>query len=261
MIKSKDSIEQFVPMRNLPPVGFPGSILFYCRLFFDFQVRTVYFSLKHFISVYLLKNTAVLEVGCGLCPYQHLFKNHRYFSADYSGAHEHFGYQNMGTVYYSGSRLPFPDNQYDAVIFTETLEHIFNYNAFLEECYRILKPDSHLFFTVPFSARYHYQPHDYWRFTPSALKNICTNNNFNVISVSERGSDIHVILNKIIVLSMKYLRFSSFRWTIRPFLIFISPLVMLTICACAVLGNILFFIPIGSIDDCLGYSVIAKKDL
>jgi hypothetical protein len=56
-----------------------------------------------------------------------------------------------------------------------------------------------MFFTVPFSARFHYQPHDYWRFTPSSLEYLCSLHGFDVLSISPRGDALVVILNKLLV--------------------------------------------------------------
>ena len=43
---------------------------------------------------------------------------------------------------------------------------------FLAEAFRCLKPGGRLLLTVPFAARWHYIPHDYWRFTPSGLNRL-----------------------------------------------------------------------------------------
>ena len=46
-------------------------------------------------------------------------------------------------------KLPYPDDSFDLVVHSDTLEHIPNPVHALQECRRILKPRGHLCFTVP----------------------------------------------------------------------------------------------------------------
>ena len=45
--------------------------------------------------------------------------------------------------------LPFPDNSFDLVIHSETLEHVYDYKQALKEADRVLKPRGCQFYTVP----------------------------------------------------------------------------------------------------------------
>jgi SAM-dependent methyltransferase len=47
------------------------------------------------------------------------------------------------------ARFPIKDNSFDAVISLATLEHIINLDEHINELWRILKPDGHLFLSVP----------------------------------------------------------------------------------------------------------------
>ena len=66
------------------------------------------------------------------------------------------------TKYYQGTRWPIADGSVDLVLCTETLEHVPEPSGFLDEAFRCLTHDGRLLVTVPFSARWHYIPHDYW---------------------------------------------------------------------------------------------------
>ena len=46
-------------------------------------------------------------------------------------------------------QMPYPDNTFDAVIFSEVLEHLDNDSKALKEAYRVLKPNGVLAVTVP----------------------------------------------------------------------------------------------------------------
>ena len=57
----------------------------------------------------------------------------------------------------------------NVVLCTETLEHVLETRRFLAEAARCLTPGGTLLLTIPFAARWHFIPYDYWRFTPSSL--------------------------------------------------------------------------------------------
>jgi len=46
-------------------------------------------------------------------------------------------------------KLPYPDNQFDIIIFTEVIEHIYNPGFVLKEINRILKPKGKLYLSTP----------------------------------------------------------------------------------------------------------------
>lgn len=70
--------------------------------------------------------------------------------------------------------LPIPDNTYDCVFCTGTLEHVRDPATAVRELYRILKPGGVIHIDVPFMQGYHPDPTDYWRFTLDGLKLLCS---------------------------------------------------------------------------------------
>ena len=63
------------------------------------------------------------------------------------------------------------------------MEHVPEPAGFLAEASRCLRPGGRLLLTVPFAARWHYIPHDYWRFTPSALERLLSAAGFDRIAI------------------------------------------------------------------------------
>lgn len=72
------------------------------------------------------------------------------------------------------TKMPFEDNFLDGIICTEVLEHVFNYEEIVKECYRVLKKNGKMIVTVPFYFNIHSKPDmpDYFRFTDQALQKI-----------------------------------------------------------------------------------------
>jgi SAM-dependent methyltransferase len=252
--------ETWQPLPHVAPVGFKNSLLFYLRLLCDFWVSVVYKDVKEF-----LKNTdnSVLEVGCGLKPYRHLVpEDVRYCGIDWEGAHSSFHYNSNDTIYYNGDVFPLPDESFDYLFHTEVLEHIYDLNGFLSECYRVLSKKGKMFFTIPFAARYHYIPYDYWRLTPSSIQKLLTSAGFINVIVNPKGSDIVVIIAKINVLLIRTIMCSIRNSVLRMInraifgLLFVIPWAFFTL-----IGHLLLFLKIGSVNDPLGYTVYCEKNL
>ncbi|MBF0135873.1 MAG: methyltransferase domain-containing protein [Magnetococcus sp. DMHC-1] len=49
-------------------------------------------------------------------------------------------------------KIPLPDNFFDVILTTNTIDHVGDYQAFLQEIVRVLRPGGHLLFSVHFVA-------------------------------------------------------------------------------------------------------------
>ena len=116
----------------------------------------------------------VLDVGCGAQPYRRIISpagelpGHRLRP----GPNTTSATRCPDTTYYEGDCWPVDNASVDVILCTETLEHVPDPSVFLAEAARCLRPGGWLLLTVPFAARWHYIPHDYWRFTPSGLQRL-----------------------------------------------------------------------------------------
>jgi methionine biosynthesis protein MetW len=54
-----------------------------------------------------------------------------------------------------GNKLPYPNNQFDAVLCGDIIEHLFNTEFFIKEIWRVLKKDGFLVLSVPNIAAYY----------------------------------------------------------------------------------------------------------
>ncbi len=77
-----------------------------------------------------------------------------------------------------------PSEQWDLIIFSQTIEHVFDFKKALEECYRLLKKGGFLIVDCPFMVEYHGQLDydDYWRISHKALQRLLNDIGF------ERGT-------------------------------------------------------------------------
>ncbi|MDX6464329.1 MAG: hypothetical protein QOE55_8026, partial [Acidobacteriaceae bacterium] len=180
-----------------------------------------------------------------------------YQGIDTDEAKAHFGYEMPNTTYFSGDIWPVAAASANVVLCTETLEHVFDTRRFLAEAARCLAPGGTLLLTVPFAARWHFIPYDYWRFTPSSLNQLLTAAGFHDVGVYARGNACTVACYKLMTLLLLLLmpqtasRISSL--LLRLAGLMFLPLFFLL----AVVANLSLRGRGG--DDCLGYTVFAVR--
>jgi SAM-dependent methyltransferase len=253
------SAEGFQPRAHWAPTTPLRRLLFLLRLTADLQTNSIYRDLRRELAGF---SGRLLDVGCGNSPFRHLLNpaTTRYQGVDVAAAAD-FGYQNPDTVYYDGHVLPFPDASFDAVLCTEVLEHIADPAETIREIHRVLKPGGRLVLTIPWSARFHYQPFDYHRYTPSMLLRLFAA--FPAPVVTPRGTDLSSIASKVVVsyarnvLALKPVRPAG--WLLWPVRLLVAvaafPLLLLALG----LGHCGIRWALGSNDDPLGYTVTARK--
>jgi SAM-dependent methyltransferase len=249
-MSTQEKSEGLPPLSNMPPGDtITGKLRFRMRTLLDMQVASV---LQHLCPWLRERSGTLLEVGCGAQPYRHLVPAAcRYTGLDWEQAGVHFAYRLPDTVYYDGERFPFADGSFDSLFHTEVLEHIYYSGQFLSECRRVLKPAGKMFFTVPFQARYHYIPHDFFRYTPAALERMLAEAGFRQIDIRPRGSDITVAAYKNMSVIYRWLQ-SGPAGMIAGILL--SPVALPVL----IVGYLSLRIALGSSDDCLGYTVTAE---
>lgn len=244
--------EQFQPVSNTPPLGFLGKLKFYGRMLLDLQILTIFKDVKKHLPYY---KGNVLDIGCGQSPYRFLLNpaETKYAGIDVVEAGS-FGYNNPDVISFDGKNIPFENEKFDAVICTEVLEHVEEYQYLINEIYRTTKKDADIIVTIPWSARYHYIPYDYFRYTPSSLKTMFSK--FSKVEIMPRGSDFSVIGSKIIVIFFRgFFPNRGWKYVFLPFYILLLPILLLAV----IISHLAILFNIGSKADPLGYTLIIKK--
>jgi SAM-dependent methyltransferase len=220
-----------------PALRKPGRL----RRFSDLQLASIWNDLRPLLAN---ETGVVLDVGCGEQPYRSLLpRGNRYQGLDIAESGERFGYARSDTLYVSGYPWPVVDCSVDLVLCTEVLEHVLDPGRLLSEVQRCLRPGGRLLLTVPFAARWHFVPYDYWRFTPSSMAHLLKDAGFADVRVYGRGNPLTVAAQKVLALiaPLRVMRF-----------------VLLPIAAgAALVGQWSLKRDWG--EDCLGYTVQARK--
>ncbi len=245
--------EAFKPIAIQAPAD--NRLLFAVRRIVDLQLRTTHAFLAAELAAC---RGRVLDVGAGQAPWRELLiAGATYVGLDVESAPE-FGMQRSAAiVYYDGGRMPFPDESFSHVMSSEVLEHVPDPAAFMAELSRVLARGGSLILTVPWSARLHHLPHDYHRFTRFALSALAESAGLRVQRIVERGNDVAVVANKVIVMTIRLLR--PRRWLD---VLWSWPLAVLTAPVAIgflVAAHVALRFGLGSPDDPLGYGLVAIK--
>jgi ubiquinone/menaquinone biosynthesis C-methylase UbiE len=218
----------------------------------DLQLLTILRDVRLFFPTL---NGKILDVGCGQSPYRFLLNRSttRYHGIDIEDA-EKFDYSNPDVTPFNGRDIPFGNDKFDGLICTEVLEHVFDHAKLISEIHRVLKPGGRAIVTVPWSARYHYIPHDYFRYTPSALSILF--GKFTQVTIRPRGNDLAVVTNKLIVIwARNVIPITWSKLLFMPLCLLAAPLLLIVVC----LAHVALVVNFGSTDDPLGYTLVVQK--
>lgn len=225
------------------------------RRFFDLQAASIWNDLAALMPKL---DGHLLDAGCGAQPYRSLMPERIHYRAiDIHASREAFGYESPDTVYFSGERWPVADESQDIVLCTEVAEHVYEPAKLLSESFRCLKKKGRLVLTVPFAARWHFIPHDYWRFTPSSLDRLLSDAGFQNLRIYARGNAFTVFCYKALSLMASPL-LAPHKNCFKAVVGITLGIVFLPFTALiAAAGTCSLMTPGGN--DCLGYTVLADR--
>jgi SAM-dependent methyltransferase len=234
----------------------PTRLIAACRRIPDLQAASIWSDLRQLLANF---QGTVLDVGCGAQPYRDLLgPRATYLGIDTADARDYFGYEMPDTTYFRGDTWPVAGDAADVVLCTETLEHVPDPARFLAETCRCLRPGGHLVLTVPFAARWHYIPHDYWRFTPSGLARLLRDSGLSDVAVYARGNALTVACQKAMALLFPLLLPQTGSWAAKCGLRLLGLPFLPILAGLAAVAHLSLWKGKGG-DDCLGYTVIASK--
>jgi SAM-dependent methyltransferase len=143
----------------------------------------------------------LLDVGCGDKPYEAWFREHvtSYIGIEHVGTFgaTAAGQRSRADVVYGGGRLPFRDGAFDTVLSVQVLEHTPRPAELVAEMARVLAPEGLLILTAPFQFRLHEEPHDYFRYSPHGLGQLCADAGLEIVETVRQGSLWSVVGHKL----------------------------------------------------------------
>jgi SAM-dependent methyltransferase len=111
----------------------------------------------------------VLDAGAGEGRYRDWFRHCRYVGVDLGIGDRRWNYAGLD-VLGDLTRLPLPDESFDAMVNVVVLEHTRQPDRVVAELARALRPGGRLLLVAPQQWEVHQQPNDYFRFTRYGLE-------------------------------------------------------------------------------------------
>lgn len=126
-----------------------------------------------------------LDAGCGHQPYRKLVQGRvdEYISFDIEAR-----VPDVDVIADINDLSVMADDSFDSILCSEVLEHVPTPDQALRELARVLAPGGSLILSVPFLARLHEEPHDYFRYTRYGLTSLCERAGLTVESITPTGS-------------------------------------------------------------------------
>lgn len=92
----------------------------------------------------------VVDIGCALAEIDKALIKHGHLVTSVDCCPVMMLKSELPVVFAFAEYLPFPDESFDVVIMQEVLEHVMDLDKSLREARRVLKPEGHFYFQVPF---------------------------------------------------------------------------------------------------------------
>jgi SAM-dependent methyltransferase len=118
-----------------------------------YQSRQIIEGDSRFINIFEVINTnleigsTILDIGCGDLAIKNYLQNYKVFGIDVDKRFTN----NVDIINHNLETVPYPfkENNFDCVICSEVLEHLFYPEKVIQESYRVLKQGGILIITVP----------------------------------------------------------------------------------------------------------------
>jgi len=156
----------------------------------------------------------LLDIGCGTKPFYEVFEGQvkEYIGLDIPSKIDRPNQTErlMQTdIYGDCLNLPFRSSSVDTVFSSFAIEHVFEYNKYFEEAYRVLKKEGYFIMLSPLIVEIHEQPFDYFRFTKYSLELIAKKHRFKAIHIVPVGGEFLFWGNRIAAHVHKCFKFLS----------------------------------------------------
>jgi SAM-dependent methyltransferase len=167
----------------------------------------------------------ILDVGCGSKPYAPLFDCSAYIGLEFDTPENRA--RGVADFYYDGGDFPFPAGEFDAVMCSQVLEHVFTPGEFLAEVHRVLRDGGKLLLTVPFVWDEHEQPYDFARYSSFGIKYLLEKHGFDIMEHQKTLADVRVLFQLTNAYIYKRLAGANAYWNLLATLVCMAPVNLL----------------------------------
>lgn len=206
---------------------------------------------KHVTDLAVNITGKTLDIGCGTKPYAHLYRSNEYVGLEIDTPQNRASKQ--ADFYYDGNNFPFEGASFDSVVANEVFEHVFNPDNFLNEMFRVLKPEGMVLLTMPFVWDEHEQPYDFARYSSFGIKSLLERHGFEVVEQRKSMDDIRVIFQMLNTYIYKKTVTKNAFLNVLITLVFMAPF--------NIVGELLFMITPRNPDLYLDNIVLARKKM
>lgn len=121
----------------------------------------------------------LIDLGCGTAPYKNYFLQscRTYIGVDWRPGD---GVDHVADLNQS---ISLEGEIADSIVSLSVLEHLYEPQMMINEAFRLLRPNGHFVLQVPWQWWIHEAPHDYYRFTPYALRKMLQHAGFSEIKI------------------------------------------------------------------------------
>jgi SAM-dependent methyltransferase len=126
----------------------------------------------------------LLDIGCGNKPYYNYLKDS---ITEYIGCDIVQSSDNQVDIISFANDIKLPNNLFDTVISTQTIEHVEDHQGLINEAFRLLKPGGKFIVSGPLYWPLHEEPYDFFRFTKHGFKYILEKAGFDVLEIKSNG--------------------------------------------------------------------------
>ena len=151
-----------------------------------------------------LKNVDwLLDLGCGTKPYWHNYSKICKRSIGLDVPYTKPEKSNIDIIG-RGTRLPFKNNTFDAILTTEVMDDIPEPSEFINEIFNALTPNGILIMTTPFLVPLYDAPYEFYRFTCYGLKYLLEKSGFRVKKITPFAGLHGVLLSFYVTPQVKF---------------------------------------------------------
>lgn len=130
------------------------------------------------------KNLTLLDIGCGKQPYKKILNNYHYIGMD-----NHTEVQAEPKLEGSVTNIPLGNQSVDVCLSVWLLDDVIEIDKAIKEISRVLTENGLYYAIENQSTHIHNPPHDYFRFAPSALQQVCEKHQLKLIRYSSFAGD------------------------------------------------------------------------